>query len=335
MISRFAENISFGITSSFQLLSHLIREYRPDIVFINTWALFAQLLNSTILRIWNVPIISYVPDIYPESLIDKGMIRQNGVMAKIMRQLDRFYLRYCKYVITLSPGMVDILLHTRQLQRDRVKYIPMYIDAGLFSESVTGSGFRKRHNVGDDAFVAMFAGSLTLSAGVEMYIGVADILRDQGDIQILLVGDGSMRADVEREISARKLSNIRVIHPLKPTEVPEVQAAADVLLLPLKGNMSHSAAPSKQVAYMLSGKPIVASLPENSYPARIITDAKAGFILPSDNPAAVASLLLDLGTRHKEIYQMGENAKRYALQHFTRGTVLPELILLIETSYKR
>ncbi len=191
--------------------------------------------------------------------------------------------------------------------------------------------FRERHEIDSSEFLAIFAGSLTMSAGIMMYVQVAERLKDTNGITILLVGDGSDRQQLEKEIASKKMNNIRVIHPLLPEDVPEVQAAADVLLLSLSGDSAQNAAPSKQVSYMFSGRPIVASISSEGTPARIIVDADAGFVLPPDDPQAVADLLIKLADDPSSLSKLGENARRYAVDNFSKRIVLPRLADLIES----
>jgi len=326
------ENITFGLTSSAQLFERLLRGPRPDIAFMTTWPLFAQNLNSFVLSLWRIPIVSGVLDVYPESLIDKGMVRPDGVPARVMRTLDRIHLHRCTKVFTLAPGMVDLLHRTRDLPQEKLEFVNNYVDAAPFQVPLDTTAFRKQRGIPENAFVAMFAGALTLSAGLMLYVEAAERLRNQPCIRIVLVGDGPSRAELEREIETRRLTNIQVVSPLRPSEVPEVQAAADVLLLSLTGNMTNSAAPSKQVSYMMSGKPVAASVPPESYPAQVLTESESGFVLPPEDCVSVATLLEDLKPKRELLRRMGENARRYALANFSREAVLPRLVEIVESA---
>ena len=327
-VSRMMENLSFALSTTIQI----VRDSKPDVVYMNTWSIIAQNLNSFVLKAIKVPIVCAVQDIYPESLIDKALLNPQSRLARLMNHLDTAHLNRCSHIITLSPGMADLLRETRKLSSDRVMVIPNWIDADNFPYYPSTSGnFRRQHHISDNVFVAMFAGSLTLSPGVGLYVEVAEMLKENENILILLVGDGSLRSKLEKEISERGLTNIRVIFPLLPSDVPIVQAAADVLLLSLKGSMSHSAAPSKQVSYLFSGRPIVASLPADGYPAKIIREAYCGFILPPGDAGALAALLIKLATDPSPLDQLGRNAREYAIKHFAKSTVLPRMVELIKS----
>jgi glycosyltransferase involved in cell wall biosynthesis len=222
------------------------------------------------------------------------------------------------------------LIRERGLSCERVKIVPNWSDADSFKEDLPVSGeFRARHEISDRDFVAMFAGSLTMSAGVELYVDVAEKLRGVSRIRIVMAGDGSRREWIEREIERRELDNLRVV-PLIPEEVPIVQAGADVLLLSLTGDTTQNAAPSKQVAYMFSGKPIIASVSEESTVARIVRSAGAGTVVLPDSPQAVADQLMAWSHNETGLEEMGQNARQYAMENFSKRILLPRMADLLE-----
>ena len=68
IVSRTAENLSFGLTSTWQLR----REPKPDVVFMNTWPIFSQWMNLQVLKRHHVPIVCAVKDLYPETISSTG-----------------------------------------------------------------------------------------------------------------------------------------------------------------------------------------------------------------------------------------------------------------------
>jgi colanic acid biosynthesis glycosyl transferase WcaI len=326
--SRFLENVSFGATSTLQMLC----EERPDVVYMNTWPIFAQNMTSWALTRRGVPVVARAADVYPETLIGKNMIRADSILARTMLRFDNAHMRRCARIITLSDAMRDHLVSARGLAPDKVHCIPEWRDADVFPVcDDVNNAFRREHGIAPSTFVAMFAGALTLSAGPALYVQVARLLREHRNILILLVGDGSERPKLEAEIRRAGLDNVRIIFPLTPEQVPEVQGAANVLLLSLTGDMSESAAPSKQVSYLLSGRATIASVTPKSSAARIVSESKGGYVLSPDAPEPVAELLLRLANDPSPLATMGSNARAYGEAHFSSRAVLPKVMELLES----
>ena len=329
MLSRMMENLSFGITSSIRLLSL----GRYDLVYLNTWPVVSQCLNLMVLRLRRIPVICCVQDIYPESLTNKDILTSESLLAKAIRAIDAWVLRHSARVSTLSPEMREYLIASRRLSARLTMYFPNWLDGGEYSDGLDKNGaFRQKHQIAPNQFVAMFAGSLTMSARPQMYVEVAARLATLGrqDIVIVIIGDGSMRNRLEELIRQKGLKNIRLIFPLISSEVPAVQAAADVLLLALSGNTTQNAAPSKQISYMFSGRPIVASISKESNASALIRRARCGFVLPPDDGDAVTSLLCQLSENRVELETLGRNGKSYAIENFSRTHVLPRVADLLE-----
>jgi glycosyltransferase involved in cell wall biosynthesis len=326
-LSRTAENISFAITSSFQLLKHK----KPDIVYMVTWPIFSQSLNSWLLKKRGVPIVCSVQDIYPESLTGKEAIKPNGWLAKILRYIDIRHLRRCSIITSISANMIELLVKDRGLPPEKTKLIPNWLDGKSFLPELPRVGkFRHKLGFGPEIFLAIFAGSITKAAGLDLYVKAAEKLSSKNHIRILLVGDGSMREELQKEISARNLSNIQVIFPLRFEEVPEVHAAADILLISLSGEMDQTAVPSKLLAYMFSGRPTLASISSGNTAAKILIEADAGFVIPPDDPQAVADKLIFLEKNQVILSGLAANAKRYAENNFSKQVILPQLVDILE-----
>ncbi len=329
MLSRFLENLSFGVSSTIQLLF----QDKPDVVFMNTWPIFAQGLNSLVLKMRGIPLVCNVQDIYPEALVSAGSIAPTSFLARILLFLDTLHMKRCKKLVTISPGMKDLLVRTRKMEEQKVLFLPNWFDETDYVQTQEyKETFRKRHGIPEDIFLAMFAGSLVQAAGLQLYIDTAEKLRDREDILITLVGDGSMREELEHQIETRNLKNIRIIFPLKQNEVAWVQESADIMLLSLIGAVSDCAAPSKQISYMMSGKPIAANLNLESFPAKIINDADAGVTLPAQDPESLSSLLIKMADGKCNLTEKGINSKEYALENFSRRKVLPRLLKILENA---
>lgn len=327
LASRGLENLSFGLTSAVQVACGA----RPDVAYVNTWPILAQSLARMAFAARGVPVVLSVQDIYPESLLGRADSGAYAAMARAMAMIDSATLRSSQRVIVISAGMRDFLVEQRGLDPALVEVVPNWLDERRFPAGLPRENdFRRSHGIGPEKFVAMFAGSLTQAAGLELYLEAAELLRNEPDFLLLLVGDGSRRLALEREIARRSIRNLRVVHPLLPDDVPLVQASADVLLLSLTGDTAQSAAPSKQIAYMLSARPIIASVRDDSPPARILRRADAGLVVPQGDPQAVTRAIRTCIAHPDQARKKGENGRRFALAELSRAAVLPRLAGIVE-----
>ena len=327
LISRLAENISFGMSSAIQLL----RNPLPDVVYMNTWPLFAQWLNTFVLSQRGVPVVSAVKDLYPESFFGDDQGRLKKVVMSLGRAIDRQVYRRSALVIPLNPIMGEHIISTRSIPANKVRVFYDWVDGcGVAGNQPKWSNFRQQHGLSAEVFLAMYVGSMTRMAGLKLYVDAAERLQHRKDICVLLVGDGAMRQEIELLIQEKKLENIKVIYPLKPEEVPEVQAAADVLLLSLLAGGADHALPSKLIYYLLSQRPVLASVKNDGPPGRIIREAECGYVVPQGCPHDLAVQIEKMADTRSSLDQLGENSLRYAKEHFSKEKVLPRVCDLIE-----
>ena len=104
-----------------------------------------------------------------------------------------------------------------------------------------------------------------------------------------------------------------------------MQTGANVFLLSLTGDTTQNAAPSKQVAHMSSGRPIIASVSEEGAAAEIIRGTRVGVVVPPDDPRALADWLMERAGGATGLEEMGRNARRYAIEHFSKEVLLPKM----------
>jgi glycosyltransferase involved in cell wall biosynthesis len=177
-------------------------------------------------------------------------------------------------------------------------------------------------------FVFMFVGSISPSAGVDSLIRS---FHNAGlpKSRLIIAGSGTEKQkciDISND-----LNDAVEFCEAKPSEVPEIQSRADVLLLPLKKGIAITATPSKLTAYLLSGKPIIACVERESDVANILKEARCGFVIEPENEDA-------LSIKMKEVYEfdysyleaMGIRGREYALKHLSKEVNLNKLVSVIE-----
>ncbi len=327
LVSRLAENISFGVTSTLQMA----REPGADVVYMNTWPLFAQWLNTCLLCRRGVPVICSVKDLYPESLVGSEVRGATRLVASLALAVDRQVHRRSAVIAPLNPIMAEYIVATRSVPEKKVRVVYDWVDAaGVPRDQPKWNSFRQRQGAAPDTFLAMYVGSMTRMAGLQLYVDAAELLRDRQDIRLLLVGDGSMRGDLESQIERKGLKNVELIYPLEPEQVPEVQAAADVLLLSLLPGGAEHALPSKLIHYLFSQRPVVASVEGDGPPARIIREAQCGYVVSQGNARELADRLVALADDRSSLQDLGENARRFADEHFLKENALRHACDLIE-----
>ena len=132
----------------------------------------------------------------------------------------------------------------------------------------------------DAPFTYMYMGNVGPLAGIEVLF---DAFSKAGlkDARLIIAGSGPAKDSLQKK--AASYSQRIEFWEVPSGKVPEVQAQADVMLLPVRKGYAKYSVPSKLPAYMFSAKPVIASVDEDSDTALCIVESGAGWrIAPED-----------------------------------------------------
>ena len=114
-------------------------------------------------------------------------------------------------------------------------------------------------------------------------------------------------------------------------KVPEIQAQADVMLLPIKKGAASSSIPSKLPAYMFSAKPIIGCMDADCDTANAIIEAGCGWVIEPENVEKLAEKMRQVAVKEKsDLVEIGKKAQGYGLSHFSKKVNLNRLVKVIE-----
>jgi colanic acid biosynthesis glycosyl transferase WcaI len=312
-MDRILENITFGLSSVWAAW----RGGRPDVIIIETWPLFAAQFAASLANWWRVPYLYYVKDVYPEAAENAGILTPGGPLACACRSWDRHLCSHSANVVVISETMRSLVSENRQIPQGHFTVIPDWIDKAEFAVWEGGDVWRRVQNIGDDVFVAMFAGTLGHVSGVEVLVDVARIMQGETDILLLCIGEGGRKQAMLEEASSLSLKNIRFL-PFQPSErVPEVQASCDVALLTMRPDSLDSSVPSKLISYLAASRPVICAANAESVVARAVIDARAGIVVCPGDAQAIADAILRLKREPEKARQMGRNARLYFEKNYT------------------
>lgn len=139
----------------------------------------------------------------------------------------------------------------------------------------------------------MYAGNVGFSQSLDLVLETARrFASTRPDVVFVINGGGSARPDLERD--AAGMTNVRFIDMQPIERLPQLLAAGDVHVVPLRTGLARSSVPSKLYSILAAGRPIVASVDEGTEVARTVERAGAGLAVPPDDPEAFAAALATL-----------------------------------------
>ena len=321
-----ARGLAFGGFTVLSTLEALVARTRPDLVLAMSPPLTLGPAGWAVARARRVPFVFNIQDVFPDVAVELGLLTGRRAIAAASL-LERVSYRRSDAVTVLSDELADNVrskittgLTGARAAREaaKVRVIPNFVDTDWISPGPTANRYRDEHGLGDRT-VVMYAGNVGLSQSLDLVIGAAAAMVDEPDVVFVINGGGAARPDLERR--AAGMANVVFVDMQPKARLPEVLAAADLHVVPLKRGLAWSSVPSKLYSILAAGRPILASVDDGTEVARTIERAGAGRSVPPDDPeaftAALRAMLADRAGREAA----GSSGRRFVEGWASPGAV--------------
>ena len=184
------------------------------------------------------------------------------------------------------------VLVDRGVPPEKISLVYNWVDESLFAAPAEPDpSLRRDLGLSGDDFVALYAGAHGAAQGLGVLVEAMARIDPARRIHLVTVGDG-IDAERLRGLADSLQVNDRV-HFLgrRPmASMPGLLAAADLQLVCLTDTpLFRVTMPSKVPSLLAAGQPLLVVAAGD--PARVVTEAGAGWAAPPDDPAAVAAAL--------------------------------------------
>jgi glycosyltransferase involved in cell wall biosynthesis len=299
----------------------LKRRRQYDVIFVYAPSPLLSALPALFLG-WlkKSPVVIWIQDLWPQSLLATGYVRNPFVLWLVERMVCFIY-RHADLLMVQSQAFVEpvrVLASTTP-----IIYYPNSVDVGFkFPAAVQTPEVPGL----DAAFIVMFAGNIGSAQAVEVIVDAAMRLKEFKDIQFIVLGDGSCREWMQQQVDVHGLGNLHMPGRFPVETMPGFMQKASALLVTLADREIFAATvPNKVQAYMAAGRPIIACLRGEG--ARLVTEAKAGIGVRAEDGDALAEAILRLYRMpESEREEMGRNGQAYFHEYFNHEKLVDHLI---------
>ncbi|RYB94299.1 glycosyltransferase [Nocardioides oleivorans] len=276
---------------------------RPDVAYVyhppGTIALPAMALR--VLR--GVPFVYDVHDLWPDTLSSTGMVSSGGALGLVGAGMKWVY-RLASEVVVISEGFRG-RLRERGVPDEKITVIPTW----TYEDDIAGAAAPAPDG---GPFTVVFAGTMGKAQALDTVLDAAVLLQSDA-VRFVMVGGGIEVERLTSRVRDERITNVTFLPRRPPSEIGEVLASADALLVHLrKDPLFEITVPSKTQAYMVAGKPILMGVSGDA--TQMVEDAGAGVCFEPEDPAALAHAvrrlaalpsddLAAMGTRGKDFYQ--------------------------------
>ncbi len=278
-----------------------------------------------------IPLLFWVLDLWPESLISAGGISNPLIIKPQIKMVQKVYDQ-CSKILISSKGFEKSICEKGNY-KDKLVYFPNWAE-DVKEESPTDFDINKIEpfaSKSEDDFILLFAGNIGEAQNLDAVLEAAKLMKEQKNIKFVFVGDGRRKEVLEQFAKENNLMETVFFLGRYPiTTMPVFMDAADALMFSLKDELCFNlTVPAKVQFYMAQGKPILAMI--NGDGAELLKDAHCGFSVNSGNADAFFHIIRDFYYVKKEDRNiLGINGKEYYLRNFTKEQRIEQLKKLLE-----
>jgi colanic acid biosynthesis glycosyl transferase WcaI len=275
-----------------------------------------------------VPFVCEIQDLWPESLIATGMVR-NRPLLNSLDSLERLVYRHSAAIVVVSPGFTPSLIR-KGVPAEKIHVISNWADESVHRPIPPSPSLAQETGMWG-RFNVLYTGNIGPAQALETVLEAAENLQDLHEVQFVLAGDGVERPYLEAAAAKRKLSNVRFLGQQPLERMPDLYALADVLLVHLRRDpLFTTTIPSKMLGYLASGKPILAAAPGEA--TEIVLQAGAGLACEAQDASALASAIRRFYAMPQGVrIQMGEAGREVFLQKYSRGALVSRYEQLLQS----
>ena len=318
-VDRVLENVTFGLGSAAALLV----QSRPDVVIVETWPILAAATVVAECAARGIPVVNYIKDIFPEAATAAGIVPSDSMLTRALLRLDRWVCHRADVNVVISERAAAFLARSRRLPAAKVASIPDWLDLTAIAPTDGGPAWRKEVGLGPDERVFMFAGTMGHASRVDILVSVAEKLRHRQHIRLVCVGQGVLKPRMAAEIERLGLKNL-VLLPFQQRErVPDMQSAADAMLLTTSADMGLTSVPNKLITYLAMGKPVVCAAPPETDVAALVKEHDLGVVVPPEDPSRLAEAIEWMAGQDRTwLAATGQRARSMALERYSLPSAL-------------
>ena len=265
-------------------------------------------------KIKKIPVYVYINELWPQSLYQVLDV-QSSLFKKILDKISMSVYRRADKLLVPSTRMQKYLMDRLVVTRDQIPIVPVPPDYYYENEDKDEALLEQLAG----SFNIVIAGDFNEQMSVESVIRIAQRIRKNNykNIRFVVLGTGELINEMKMKADRQSLHDYFYFEgKVEPDDLGRYLYVTDVLLAAIRPSDEH-AAYVQMINYMAAGKPIVVTM--LGMVKELLRDAECGFASEPDDINTLYNNIMKLYKMSpSERAAMGENGRRYQMQHNSR-----------------
>lgn len=255
-------------------------------------------------------------DFFPQSAIDLGIFLKPNPAYLLFRSIEKRLYAVCDMIGVMTPKNVEYLLgHNPNIDNSKIEVCPNAIKP--FDIKVVNllkknrNRVREKYNIPKGKVVFIYGGNISRAQGIEFIEDVVSKVQQISDAYVLFIGSGNEFDRLAQIIKSNGVSNAMILNYLPKVEYDQVLAACDVGLVFLDYRFSIANIPSRTLAYLNFGLPVVAATDIFTDYREMIEENEIGLWSPSNDRERFLANIAYYANNQDKLKYYSDNARAY------------------------
>lgn len=314
----FVKRISNYVSFMLSAVAQCRRVRDVDLVVSTSPQFFCGMAGYFVSRLKRCPWVLEIRDLWPESIIAVGAIKNRRVI-KALEGVESFLYRKADHIISLTKAFKRHIMG-RAIDADKISIVTNGADLERYAPGERMNAVRRELGLDENVFVASYVGTHGMAHGLGTILRAAKRLENEPGIRFLLVGDGAEREKLLRERDEMGLTNVIMLGQQAKERMPLFLAATDAcLVLLIRSELFKTVLPSKIFEAMAMKRPIVLGVEGES--RELVEAGGCGLCIEPENDAELAEAVLKLARDTGLRRELGERGQGFVARNFDRETL--------------
>jgi len=322
IIYRTVDFISFMLSS---FISGLFIK-KHDRILVSSPQFFQVISGFLISRIRRIPFILEVRDLWPESIVSLGALKENNFIIKILNLIAKYIYRKSMLIFVVTDSFKDYLVNIG-IKEEKIFVIKngFNFDRTLEPNKDVNT-IIKEYKIKNDKFIVSYIGTIGMAHGVGTILKTAKLIKN---VTFLIIGEGANKKKLVKRAKNQKLTNVIFIDNIDWQEIVNINQIVSANIIHLKKlKLFESVIPSKMFESMALKKPILAGLIGESL--SIIKESNSGIQVEPEDELSLLNQILFLKKYPEKLKEFGENGFIYVNKKHNRKILARQMMEIIE-----
>lgn len=231
-------------------------------------------------------------DLFPQWVIDDGMIKEGSPIARYFHFFERFSYKQADIIGLQSEKNLEVFEQLNG-QKYPTSILRNWASLTPHESSSSTSGIRERLKL-EDKVVYFYGGNIGHAQDMANLMRLAKSMAEYSNAHFLFVGQGDEVGLINKLADEWQLPNFTYLTSVNQEEFKEILSSVDIGLFSLAANHTAHNFPGKLLGYMVQSIPILGSVNSGNDLMGLVNENSAGYISVNGNDSELLKNALAL-----------------------------------------